>query len=434
MMDAMHVVFLVHYFPPINSAGAKRVEALTKYFARLGHRVTVITTQKKSSDGAFVEEIPPGIELIELDARGRERPSESDGGVFEPMYGKAPSAKRRFKDAVMAAFGQLPEPRLPFALSFLRPRLGARVEASLRDADVVIGSNPPWPMLLAALIVKRRFGVPCILDYRDQFSECHEMPGNWAAKKLEAVIDRLLVRAADHIVTISDPMTAFYAPMNDSISTIMNGYDHELIAAARQRLDGARTDRIIIRYMGLISPGRVPHHFLDAVAELKRLDVSKFERLCIEFYGDAALVEQELRARGNGMGVAFRFMSAVPYEKSMELIVGADYLLFSETSSQATLSAQGILPTKLFEYIGSGRPILANISPSTLAGRLLEKCGPNHVVAVHMEPFLSALQSDEFYVRIPDHMSEEGRKLSRIAQAGQYLDVARTVAQRSSFR
>lgn len=429
-MTPMKIVFIVHYYPPVNSSGAKRVESISKYLARMGHSVTVITTSKKLSDGEFTEPIPLGVTLVELDRLGRDHPSRADEGTFEPMYTSAPSNLRRLKNVVMDLLGQLPDPRLPFALAFLSPWLAPRAKAALREADVVVGSTPPWPMLLAALVAKRRFGVPCILDYRDQLSECHEMPGGRLAKSLEKVVDRRLIRAADHVVTISDPMTTFYGRMTDAISTIMNGYDHEVMNAARARVESAPSGTIVIRYLGLVSPGRVPHRFLDALATLRRSAPEKFARLRVEFYGNAALIERELETRAAGIESAFRFFASVPYDRSMELVVSADYLLFCETSSRDTLSAQGILTTKLFEYIGSGRPVLADISPQTLAGSLLASCGPNHVVADRADTFLRALLEDGFYCRRPDTDSEATLRLSRAFQAQQYAAVAEAVRSR----
>lgn len=69
----MNVVFIVHYFPPVNSSGAKRVEAISKYLASDGNSVTVITTKKTASDGRFTEVYPKGVNVIELDGFGRKK-------------------------------------------------------------------------------------------------------------------------------------------------------------------------------------------------------------------------------------------------------------------------------------------------------------------------------------------------------------------------
>lgn len=423
----MHIVLIAYYYPPINSSGAKRVEALSKYFCSFGHEVTVVTTRKTLADGEFTEVAPQGVTVVEMDWLGRERPSIDEGAQFEPMFTGAPSWRRRIKDAVMRIMGQIPDPRLPFSLSFLSPWLARRAKDAFASADVIIGTTPPWPMLLAALLCKLRFGKPCILDYRDHFSECHEVPGSRVAKWAEKVIDRQLVRNADHVVCISDPMTKYYSSLTSRVTTILNGYDHELLESARTRapLVGSK---IRIRYMGLVSPGRVPHHLLQALVLLRKEQPALLDRLSFEFFGNAALIQEVLQTTYKGIETSFSFFPSVPYLDSLAKITEADYLLFSETSSQKTLSAQGILTTKLFEYIGSGRPILADISQETLAGGLLGRCGGHHVIGQSPEIFLAALKTPSFFTRQADLISPLSISLSRKAQAQQYIALAERVA------
>ena len=386
----------------------------------LGHEVTVITTRKSSSDGEFTETVPMGVRLIELDWAGRDRPSVDTGGVFEPMYSGNPSWKRRLKDQVMGWLGQVPDPRLPFALAFFSPWLAKRAKKAIHQADVVIGTTPPWPMVLAALICKFRFGKKCILDYRDHFSECHEMPGGRFAKWLEKVIDRWMVNAADHVVCISDPMSSYYSSLAPRVDTILNGYDDELLDEARGTNNVISDGKVRIRYMGIVSPGRVPNNVLKAIAKLKTQRPDLFERLRVEFFGNAALIEEILKMSYPDISSVFHFFAPVPYLQSLKKITEADYLLFSETSSKKTLSAQGILTTKLFEYIGSGRPILADIAPDTLAGSLLRRCGEQHITGQSPEIFLQSMMQPSFYERAPDQVSPVSGSLSRKAQAIQY--------------
>lgn len=199
------------------------------------------------------------------------------------MYTKAPSLKRRIKDFVLKILGQIPDPRLPFALAFLKPSLSPEVKLALESADVVIGSAPPWPMILAAVICKKRFGVPCILDYRDHFSECHEMPGGAFAKWLELRFDKWLVRNSDHVVAISEPMSSYYRGMTPEVTTIMNGYDHEVLDAARSKVTSFDSDLTVIRYMGIVSPGRVPHNVMKALVRLREVNLPAFEKLRLSF-------------------------------------------------------------------------------------------------------------------------------------------------------
>lgn len=426
----LRFVFLVHYFPPINSSGAKRVEAISKFLAQAGHDVTVITTTKRARDGEFTEAIPPGVRLIELSALGRSSPSTARGAVFEPMYSGAPSWTRRTKDRVMEWLGQLPDPRLPFALSVGSPWLADEARDAFSRADVVIGSCPPWPLLLAALIARVRFGVPAILDYRDQFSDCHEMPGSAFAKWLERVIDRRLAASADQVVVISEPMAEHYGKFSPRVTTIRNGYDPEVMEAARAAATPGVDGKVVIRYLGLVSPGRVPHRFFEALDWLRVEHPERFQRLQVEFFGHAALVAQAVRATYPALEPIMRYEAPVPYRTSIQRIIEADYLLFAETSSTGSLSAQGILTTKLLEYIGSGRPVLAQIAPTTLAGRLLRQCGEQHIIADSAEVFKGVLADERFYRRTPDQVSAASASLSRKAQAMEYAAVASRMVER----
>ncbi|WP_176507364.1 MULTISPECIES: glycosyltransferase [Pseudomonas] len=419
----MNIVFLVHYFPPVNSSGAKRVEAISKYLAADGHDITVITTSKSAADGRFTEVYPKGVRVIELDAFGRLQKSQESSGVFEPMYTERPSLKRRIKDVVLNLFGQVPDPRLPFAISFASPWVNVDVKNALSKADVVIGSAPPWPMLLAAVICKKRFKVPCILDYRDHFSECHEMPGGAFAKWLELKIDRWLVGNANQLVTISEPMSSYYRTMSPNVATIMNGYDHEVLDAARLQAGASTAGVVVLRYMGIVSPGRVPHNIMQALVKLKQVSPEMFGRFRIEYYGGADLIKDAVSRQYPAIASAFSYYSAVPYLDSLRLIVEADYLLFAETSSTQTLSAQGILTTKLFEYLGAGRPVLGDISTETLAGSFLKRAGDENVIGVRSEIFFERFCEPAFYERKPNSVSEFAQGLSRRSQATQYAEV-----------
>ena len=422
----IHIAIIVHYFPPINSSGAKRFEAMSKYFARRGYKVSVITTSKTGADGAFTEAIPVGVALYELDGLGRLKASQQGDVKFEAMYADKPSMMRRLKTIIMDWFGQVPDPRLPFSLSFAGPMLARDVRTNLKDVDVVIGSCPPWPMILAALFAARRFDAKCIMDYRDPFSDCHEMPGGRFAKMMERIIDRHLVKKADHVVAISKPIAEYYAQFNPRTTVIMNGYDHEVVDQAMAFGGWKREGRgspIIIRYMGLVSPGRVPHNLLRALARAQEQRPELHDRLRFEYYGPTDVMEKALDELYPNIRGFFSFHQSVPYQKSLQLSLESDYLLFCETSSTDNPSARGILTTKLFEYIATGRPIIAEIDRETLAGGLIVSADADHTVSTSQKDFEQLLLSEEFLVPRESKQSPIATKLSREYAANQYAEL-----------
>lgn len=435
-MAAQNITLIVHYFPPINSSGARRMLAMAKYFARSGRRVTVITTTKGPGDGAFTEPFPPGVEVIELSPSGRSQTSQLPPQTAPLEVDGSRSGMRKIKDLVMKALGQLPDPRLPFALSFLRHRLPNAVHKALQDADVVVATTPPWPPLLAAIIAKRRFQKPIVLDYRDQFSRCHEMPGGKLAKQMEEVLDRWLCRQADALVSISPPMATYYSAFHKQSAVILNGYDPEPLEAAKARQRPARirpeSDPIIVRYLGLVSLGRIPYAMLAALDKLLEQGKIDIHDVVFEYYGDVGLLQSFLREKYQRLAPMFHFAPQVPYDRALELIVTADHVLFCENAVPAqtgeALSAQGILTTKLFEYLASGRPIIAHISRDTLAGSFIEKGGPAHFLSESEEEFQHFLISDRFRYPATVASNEFVDRLSRARQADDYLRLLDLVA------
>lgn len=417
---AQNIVFIVHYFPPINSTGGKRVEALSKYFAREGRSVTVITTAKGAGDGPFSEAAPPGVRVLEIDALGRATPSVQS----VPPTTESLPPRRRARHLVQRWFGQLPDPRLPFALSFCSPFLAAEVVAALRSADVIVSSMPPWPTHLAALIAHWRFGKPVVIDYRDNFSRNHIMPGSSFAKLIEEKVDGLLARRATGVVVISEPMAEYYRRFTPRVRVVLNGFDDEIFdevrACRRTRVD-RNPDACIIRYMGRVSRDRIPRALIAALNDRAAAGELAPEALRFEFYGDATALREHLAGQPPAVRSIFHFLPAVPYREALDLMLDADGLLFVETSDSSNLSAKGVLTTKLFEYIAAARPVIAEIDPKTEAGRLLRRSGVGGVLGRSKEDFAAFLADTQRGAAGPAVDASFVRTLSRKSQALEYL-------------
>ena len=419
-----NIVFITHYFPPLNSSGAKRVEALSGLLADLGHNVSVITPRKHAGEGDFTEQFPSGVNVVEVDHFGKIASTKVETRTSNAnQEHKKPSLVQRYKRQVRQVFGQIPDHRLPFAVSIASLWASTKIKNTLSEADVVIGSTPPWPSILATIIIKRRYKTLAILDYRDNFGDCYGQPGSRAAHWFEKVIDNWIARRADHLVTISQPMKEYYSQANENCSVILNGYDARQIEKASKSANIIADGKIRIRHMGHVSKGRIPTNFLDALRKFNSQFPEKAARLRFEYFGTAELLREKLQSDYSELQHLFFFNAPVRYLDSLKLMVEADYLIFSETSSTETLSAQSILTTKLFEYIGAERPIIADISPNTLAGSMLQKNSPRNVVGLDEQQFLTTLENDTFWTRPNNVPPNEDLKVTRQVQAKQYSDL-----------
>lgn len=377
----MKIVFLVHYFPPLNSAGARRILGFSRFLHEAGHEVAVVTTAKRLLTAIDNEPMPPHVRVVSLG-----RSSEPVRGAAGPVNQAAPSrrgwleALRGFKRWLTRFLGQLPDSRLPFALRFVHPAFHRDAVPVLQQADVVISSSPPWPMHLAGWLVRRRYRRPWLLDYRDAFSQNHIVRGSGLSRWIEDRLDALFCRHADGVASVSDPITQHYARrFGVAARTITNGYNPDLFDAGGPGLStSARNDPaapFVLRYLGTIyKPENIPLALFDALRErhARRADARPVR---VEFIGDCAPVARLVQERYPELQDKVIVSPKVAYGEALRLMKSADALLFIETSSNGSDTAAGILTTKLFEYMACARPVLAVVDPDTLMARTLLRSG-----------------------------------------------------------
>ncbi|RYZ89933.1 MAG: hypothetical protein EOP04_05460 [Proteobacteria bacterium] len=378
----MKIVFIVHYFPPINSSGTRRVLALSKYLTKFGHDVTVVTTAKRGFDGPPIEPMPSYCRVLEI-GKSDYRSSEPTGGNTRDIKSGRTGLMWYlilFRRALTVIFGQLIDHRIFFASRFRNSRLPDDVIKALSTSDIIISSCPPWPVHLAGYYVAKNFSKPWIADYRDHFSGYHFISGNRISSFFETWMDRKMLSRAAAVTAISSPMSEYYGQFHNRVVTIENGYDAEYIDEVRSHV-GARepeSGKAIVRYLGSITRDRVPRVLF---AVLKKLDEQERGRIIFEIYGEAQILKSAIATECPELSGCFRFIDRVSYSRSIELMLSADALLLMETSSNESLSTQGTLTTKLFEYLAAERPILAEISPKTLIGQVIAGSGLGLVIS-----------------------------------------------------
>ena len=408
----LKIVFITHYFPPLNSSGARRINAFAKYLAAKGHQITVITTCKTGRDGLLTEEVPSYLTLLELGGWGklaRTEPGANTTAANQRTVATRSLAGQlllKIKRSVMKVAGQLIDHRLMFALQFAFPWLAGEVKAAFNEADIVMSSCPPWPTHLAGRLAKTRFGKRWVADYRDQFSGNHILRGSAVSRPIEVWLERWLISTADHVVAISGPMKEYYELFHPDVTCIENGYDEGVFEQARARVrdQGVRApaDEFVIRYMGTITTDRIPVAFFQALAQVNQ---QPGRRVVAEFYGESTLLRKALPESVPLAEPFVRFCPQLPYMAAIQSVLTADALFFIETSDFSSHSARGVLTTKLFEYLAARKPVVAKITARALATQYIQQSGLGAVVSEEADEILRGLESlraGEFKPEIDD--------------------------------
>ena len=352
----MHILYLTHYFTPESNAPAARVHGMAREWARLGHRVTVLTCAPNVPSGVvyegyrnrvYQEEWIDGIRTVRVWTwlaanRGRVR-----RGLNYLSY--------------LAAAGA--------AGPLIRPR-----------ADVVIATSPQFFAGWAGWPVARAHGAPFVLEIRDIWPDSIVAVGALEKGRIVGALGKLelkLYDGADHIVAVGDGyrMNMIRKGIGPTkISVVTNGVDTELFEPRppdlelRMRL-GFSPETFVITFAGTIG---MASGLEVALGAARRLKAKGRDDIAFLLVGDGA-VRRELEAQARAEDLTnVVFTGLVPRAELPAYLAGSDACLvhFRKDDLFGT-----ILPSKFFEDAAMERPILLGFEGDARAMLEEADCG-----------------------------------------------------------
>jgi glycosyltransferase involved in cell wall biosynthesis len=156
----------------------------------------------------------------------------------------------------------------------------------------------------------------------------------------------------------------------DKFGTIYNGYDPDDWAGLPEHTP---SERFTVTYTGSLYGDRNAASFLDALGRLLADGSLPRRRIAVQFVGNTGLhpiIQQR------GLGDVVEACGYRTHEETVQYQRQADVLLLILPTS----GGEGAVSGKIFEYLGSGRPILALVPPGGAAADLLRECGSGLVV------------------------------------------------------
>lgn len=221
------------------------------------------------------------------------------------------------------------------------------------NIDTIVTSGPPHSLHLIGLELKQKFNVKWYADFRDPWTTIgyHKSLrlSKYAAKKHKTLEHKVLNAADTIIVTSNTTKTEFQAITAKPIAVITNGYDSENVV--KEALD----TKFSLAHIGSFLSERNPRLLWEVIVELIN-EVPDFQaHLEIKLIGAVSqevletISKYELNPYLNNLGYVSH-SEAISHQRKSQV------LLLIEINSEDTKS---IIPGKLFEYMVSGRPIIA---------------------------------------------------------------------------
>ncbi len=366
------LLLVSHVFPPLVAGGAPRMAQFAKRLPDFGWEVTVLTGRPAAGialDTAAVEALTGRVAIV----RGWS-PTAGVATRGGPASRSPSIARRGLRLAMMSVlFPDREVVWVPGAVAAARRAM----EATPHDA--VLATYGPATNLVIGRILARAFKLPLVVDFRDL----------WATLPLEGVfatrfhrvaarsLERSIVRAASKVIAVAPKMASSLAsahgvPDSDAVS-ITNGFDPDDAARATDRRDSEpRPFRLM--YTGSVTAHYNLEPFWRAIRSLVDRGSVTPESLQIEFVGNLALDD----VRRHGLDAYVTVHPFVAHDRVFDALARADALLVIETPGYY---ADNSYAAKVFDYLLTGKPVLALVERDGNTFRLLRAAGVGYFAA-----------------------------------------------------
>jgi hypothetical protein len=361
----MNILLISPFYAPENQIASHRITAFAKYWAQSGNKVTVLTREP-----AFL---------------GLDTPQDSRINVIrvkDPLSRRIQSGISVMRNSEQGSVKQVISIALQRIVKvFLVPDRyvlwSLRAKKTIKKVgtrpDVIVTSIGPASCLNLAIISQKTFNVPLVLDYRDLVTDLFD-PFSLSSQTINA---KTIKRIEQRAMNVSSLISAVTKPMCEVLEAkysipsvlITNGFEEELYSSLNHE---PNPSELQIVFAGTIYPGlRDPTPLFQAISMIEKTEIRN--RITVHFYGNSS---PEILATASRLDIEKNIYNHGPISHSdaIKAQVDADILLllyWDHPNERASYSG------KLFEYIGSRRPILAMGIQDGVGPRLIkdEKLG-----------------------------------------------------------
>lgn len=328
----MHIIYLHQYFNTPQMPGGTRSYEVAKRLVKLGHKVTIITSNRSTESGGWVVTSQDGFDVHWVPVR----------------Y----SNRMRYLDRIWAF--------IVFALRSSRRAAGM-------SGDLIFATSTPLTIAIPGVLGSKKLKVPMVFEVRDLWPEIPIAIGaisNSIVKFLARRLEAWAYANSEAIVALSPGMREGVLKTGyDSrrVAVIPNGSDNSEFTLAHERREAWRARRSWLGSRPLLTyPGTFGKingvGYLIPIAERLRTIAPDVRILLI---GDGA--ERELiRAQAIQAGVfeVNLFMEdSVPKAEMPDVFAGSDMICSLVINVPALFSNSA---NKLFDAFAAGKPVLIN--------------------------------------------------------------------------
>jgi len=379
-------LIITYYWPPAGGPGVQRVLKFTKYLPDFGWQPIVLTVQDgeyPATDGSLVDEIIPLCRVYRTKSfqpyrwyrrfTGIAREETIPTSVLADTRGL--NWKKRLSHWVRANLF-IPDAHigwLPYAVK-------TGYELIKRERiNVLFSSSPPPTAHLIAQELARKSGLTWVADFRDPWTDIHyyeHVLRSRITQRLDSKLEASVLQAASVVTSISQTDISRYrirVPQTKYVF-LPNGFDSDDFEGVDV---SKRSSKFCIMHLGTMGKERNPKILFEVLSDLIKRDEFFGQNVSLTLVG---IVEDpvQMDIERYGLRSIVRRIPYLPHSEALRYMAEATILLLPITN---TRDNRGIVPGKMFEYLGARKPILGYGHVCGDAAQILQQTDAGCVLA-----------------------------------------------------
>ena len=396
-MNLKKILIIAYYFPPNSGAGVQRPLKFAKYLPDYGYSPVICCPNaifmRHKKDYSLLKDLNTSVKVYNtflLDLNW----------LFKILYGlKLHSLVNWINNDLLFPAYQLQW------IPFLKLKLKKIIRKEQINAILI--TAPPHSNLIISKWLKKRYDIPVIFDLRDPFSFNLELKDQKTFEK-RFLFEKSILNYSDHVITVTPTIKRKMEEEFNlkKISVITNGFDEDDFKTNENLIQG-KNNPLIISYIGKTYGEYTTVPFLMALNEIK----DKLKEVEVRYIGSFTKNEIDFISN-NKLDQIVKLISYCSHEEAIIYNMESDILLLVIANDKWKYNISG----KIFEYMRSGKPILAIIPEDGDSAKILEETATANLIVSpsrlinNPELLLSAFNQNQNYNPNQDAISKYSRK------------------------
>lgn len=369
-----NVLMVAYFFPPIGGSGVFRSIKFVKYLPCFHWNPTVISTDDAPPDQNYMDEsllteIPDGTKVIRIpDMIGTLRaaafPDYKDRVLdfLKNILRRSSRAVEIFETFANSRTGEAELLTFPCASLIWAYDVIQYIEENMdfRRFQAIFTTASPYSSHLIGFYFREKYGIPWVADYRDPWIGNAFFNRDLSSLRTQLLIELegILLKAADCNLTVLESLRGQelkrFCISEDKIISIPNGYDETDFETLRE--SNQRLERFTISFSGLLYGNRKIDVIFDALRQLAEENEIDLKQILFRFVGVSVQYDIQAVARAYGLESILSATGFISHSAALQTNLNSSILIHIAGDEDIL---RNVIGGKMYEYLRSGRPILA---------------------------------------------------------------------------